>query len=58
METSKNIFPEDNKLRFSVAAYYLVMLAAFAIGLYGLFSLFWLAGAELQQSVHVVGRLQ
>jgi hypothetical protein len=46
METSKNIFREDNGLRFSAAAYYAVMLVAFAIGLYGLFSLFWLAGAE------------
>ena len=58
METSKNIFPEDNRLRFSAAAYYAVMLVASAIGLYGLFSLFWLAGAKLQQSVHVVGFLQ
>jgi hypothetical protein len=58
METSKNLFPEDNRLRFSAAAYYVVVLVAFTIGLYGLFSLFWLAGAELQQSVHVVGSLQ
>jgi hypothetical protein len=58
METSKDLYPGDNRLRFYAAAYYAVMLVAFAIGLYGLFSLFWLAGAELQQSVHVVGSLR
>ena len=57
MENSEDIYPEDNRLRLVAADYYAVMFVAFVIGLYGLFSLFWLASAEIQQSVHVVGSL-
>lgn len=57
MEKSKDTYREQTSLRFAAVAYHAVMLAGFVIGLYGLFSLFWLASAEIQQSVHIVGSL-
>ncbi|MFY9572348.1 MAG: hypothetical protein WAV20_13190 [Blastocatellia bacterium] len=54
MDTSKRAYAVDKKLQFAAIAYYAMMLAAFVIGLYGLFSLFWLASAEIQNSVHIV----
>jgi len=41
------------EMRFQVVAvaYHIVMLAAFVVGLYGFFSLFWLATAEVHKSV-------
>lgn len=54
MENSERIYAEDTKLRFAVLAYYAVMLAAFVVGLYGLLSLFSLASAEIQHSVHIM----
>ena len=58
MRKSNSLFGEDTRLRFAVTAYYAVMLVAFAIGLYGLFSLVWLASAELQHSVQVFGSVR
>jgi hypothetical protein len=54
MENSKHSYSEDNKLRFAAVAYYAVMLGAFAVGLYGLLSLLWLASAEIQHSVQIL----
>ena len=51
MENSKHPYAEDKKLRFAAVAYYVVMLATFVVGLYGFFSLFWLASAQIQHSV-------
>lgn len=58
MQKSNSAFGEDITLRLAVTAYYAVMLVAFAIGLYGLFSLVWLASAELQHSVQVIGSIR
>ena len=58
MQKSNTAFGEDSRLRFAVTAYYAVMLVAFVIGLYGFFSLVWLASAELQHSVQVMGSLR
>jgi hypothetical protein len=58
MQKSKSAFSEDTKLRFAVTAYYAVVLAAFVMGLYGFFSLVWLATAEVQHSVQVIGSLR
>lgn len=41
-------------LRVAAFVYYTVMLAAFIVGLYGLFSLFFLASAEVQHSVQIL----
>jgi hypothetical protein len=58
MQKSKNAFSEDTKLRFAATAYCAVVLAAFVMGLYGFFSLVWLASAEVQHSVQVIGSLR
>jgi hypothetical protein len=39
----------------TAAIYYVVMLAAFAIGLYGLFSLFWLATNSIARNGQILG---
>ena len=57
MENSKDSYAEDIRLRFVAIAYYVVMLAVFVIGFYGLLSLFWLAAAEIHQSAHIVAPL-
>ncbi|MEK6322402.1 MAG: hypothetical protein AABN33_12045 [Acidobacteriota bacterium] len=57
MENSERAKPEDKRLRFVAIAYYAVMLVAFAIGLYGCFSLFWLARSEVEHSVQLIGSL-
>lgn len=57
MQKSSSALSEDAKLRFAATAYYAVMLAAFVVGLYGFFSLIWLASAEVQRSVQIVGSL-
>jgi len=55
MKTSDGDTDEDARLRLAAAAYYAVMLVVFVIGLYGLFSLFWLASAEIQHNAHILG---
>ena len=57
MNSSDGEYPEDARLRFAAVAYYAVMVAAFVIGLYGLFSLFWLASSEIQHNARIVGFL-
>jgi len=54
MDNSERIHVADYKLRLAAAAYSVVMLAGFIVGLYGLFSLFFLASAEVQPSVQVL----
>jgi hypothetical protein len=55
MNNSEGAYREDARLRFAAVTYYAVMFAAFAIGLYGLFSLFWLASIEIQHNARIVG---
>jgi hypothetical protein len=57
MQKSNNAFGEDRALRLAVTTYYAVMLVVFVVGLYGFFSLVWLASAEVQHSVQVIGSL-
>ena len=57
MKNSERAYPEDKRLQLAAVAYYAVMLVAFAIGLYGCFSLFWLARAEVEHSVHLIGSI-
>lgn len=57
MKTSDADYGEDARLGFATFTYYAVMLAVFVIGLYGLFSLFWLASAEIQHNARIVGVL-
>lgn len=57
MENSEREYAEDKRLQLVAIAYYAVMLAAFAIGLYGCISLFLLARAEVEHSVQLIGLL-
>lgn len=57
MEILEDRYRKQSMLRFAAVAYHAVILVAFVIGLYGLLSLFSLASAEIQHSVHIVGSL-
>jgi hypothetical protein len=57
MNRSDGEYREDARLRFATVTYYAVMMAAFVIGMYGLFSLFWLASSEIQHNARIVGFL-
>jgi hypothetical protein len=57
MKSSERDYAEDARLRFATVTYYAVMLVVFVIGLYGLFSLFWLASSEIQRNARIVGSL-
>jgi len=57
MKTADEDYREDSRLRLAAFAYFAAMLVAFMVGLYGLFSLFWIATAEIQHSAHIVGFL-
>ncbi|HLG16801.1 MAG TPA: hypothetical protein VJH03_20210 [Blastocatellia bacterium] len=41
---------DDTRLRLTAATYYAVLLAAFVVGIYGFFSLLWLAGEAAQRA--------
>jgi hypothetical protein len=57
MENTQELYEENRSLAWTVLIYYAVILIAFVIGLYGLFSLIWLAGDSLAQNVQVLGTL-
>jgi hypothetical protein len=57
MENAQELYEENRSLAWTALIYYAVMLIAFIIGLYGLFSLIWMAGDSLAQNVKVLGSL-
>ncbi len=57
MENTQELYAENRALAWTALVYYAVILMAFVVGLYGLFSLIWMAGDSLQQSVQVMGSL-
>ncbi len=57
MENLENIYTEDRSLGFAAFVYCAVMLVAFVIGLYGLFSLLSLAATAVGQNAQVIGSL-
>jgi hypothetical protein len=54
METVENIYTEDRSLGFTTLVYCAVMLVAFVIGLYGLFSLLSLAAETVGRNVQLL----
>jgi hypothetical protein len=54
MDHSEKTSFDDSRLRLAVIVYYAVMLAVFTVGLYGLFSLFFIASAEIQRNVQLL----
>jgi len=57
MENTRELYEENRSFAWTALIYYAVMLIAFVIGLYGLFSLIWMAGDSLAQNVKVLGSL-
>jgi hypothetical protein len=57
MENAQELYEENRSLAWTALIYYVVMLIAFVIGLYGLFSLLRLAGDSLAQNVQALGSL-
>lgn len=57
MENLDNISLEKRSLALAAFVYYIVMLVAFIIGLYGLLSLFWLASDSIYNSAQVISPL-
>ena len=57
MQDTRELYQENRALGWTVLVYYAVLLIAFAIGLYGLFSLIWMAGDSLAQNVQALGSL-
>lgn len=57
MQDTRELIEESRALAWTALVYYAVMLAAFLIGLYGFFSLIWLAGDSLSQNVRMLGSL-
>ncbi|MFL6215426.1 MAG: hypothetical protein ACJ74J_16205 [Blastocatellia bacterium] len=55
MQDTRELLEETRALAWTALIYYAVMLAAFLIGLYGFFSLIWLAGDSLAQNVKTIG---
>jgi len=51
MENSTKTKQIEKRFQVVAVTYHIVMLAAFVIGLYGFFSLFWLATAEVHNRV-------
>jgi hypothetical protein len=50
-------FVEERDMGVAVLIYYAVTLAAFVIGMYGLFNLLWLAGMAVEQNGHTLSGL-
>jgi hypothetical protein len=55
MHEGENTYSDDRSLRAAAVVYTLVMVGAFVIGLYGLFSLFWLATSTVERSLQAIG---
>ena len=55
MQDTRELYEENRALGLTVLVYYAVMIVAFAIGLYGLFSLIWMAGDSFAQNLHALG---
>jgi hypothetical protein len=55
MRDAEKTETEGVVLGLTAAVYYMVMLAAFVVGLYGLFSLFWLATSAVGRNAQILG---
>ncbi len=54
MNSLPNEYVEERALSVVAVFYYLIMIAAFGIGLYGLFNLIWLAGMAVEHNARVI----
>jgi hypothetical protein len=57
MEKRNDTLVEERVLGFAALFYSVVLLAGFVIGLYGFFSLLWMAGSLVERNNHIAGSL-
>ena len=57
MDDHNDSLAEERALGIAAIFYYVVLLAGFAIGLYGFFSLLWMAGSLFERNYHVAGSI-
>ena len=57
MDMQKDSLAEARALGFVALFYYAVLLAGFVVGLYGFFSLLWMAGSLVERNSHIAGSL-
>jgi hypothetical protein len=57
MQNTQELYEENRSLAWTALIYYGVLLIAFIIGLYGLFSLIRMAGDSLAHNVQALGSL-
>ncbi len=57
MDMQKDRLVEERALGFIAFFYYAVLLAGFVIGLYGFFSLLWMAGSLVERNNQIAGSL-
>jgi hypothetical protein len=57
MNQVQESFVEERNMGVAVVIYYVVTLAAFFIGIYGLFNLIWLAGMAVSQNARTLNIL-
>jgi hypothetical protein len=57
MINAQETFVEERSMGVAVLIYYAVTLAAFFIGMYGLFNLIWLAGMAVEQNARTISIL-
>ena len=57
MNNLETDYAEDARLRLTAVVYGAVVLAALLIGLYGFFSLLWLAGSAVERAGQTPGLL-
>ena len=57
MDKRNDSLAEERALGFIALFYYVVLLAGFVIGLYGFFSLLWMAGSLVERNSQIAGSL-
>lgn len=57
MEKQSDSLSEERVLGFAALFYSAVLLIGFVIGLYGFFSLLWMAGSLVERNSHIAGSL-
>ena len=55
MNMQKESLVEERALGFVAFFYYAILLAGFVVGLYGFFSLLWMAGSLVERNSHIAG---
>ena len=57
MDNRNDSLAEERTLGFVALFYSAVLLVGFVIGLYGFFSLLWMAGSLVERNIHIAGSI-